>query len=247
MKNTKLKLAVGEAIVEIKNLSKWFDGSAVLKNINLTIPRGRIVGIMGANGAGKTTLFKILAGIYREYEGEALISGRKPGAYTKGITAFLPDEGGIPDNITINETIGYYKEFYDDFDEKKCRLLLDEMELNPDKTPATMSKGMVEKVKLCLLLSRNAELFILDEPVAGVDIEARGGVIEAILNNYNSNGTMLIATHLVNEIEKIFDSVIIIKDGEIICYEDADFLRERYNGSLVNALKTIFREGIRGV
>ena len=246
-KKTKLRLAGDEPIIEITNLTKRFNGTAALNKVNLEIPRGRIVGIMGANGAGKTTLFKILAGLYREYDGEVLIGGQKPGTYTKGITAFLPDEGGIPSNITVNETIKFYKTFYYDFNEEKCRRLLSEMDLNPEKRPDEMSKGMIEKVMLCLLLSRNAELFVLDEPIAGVDIEARDRVLDAILNNYNSNGTMLISTHLVNEIERLFDSVIVIREGEIACYEDTDKLRELHGGSLEEALKTIFREGVRVV
>lgn len=238
-KDTKLHLVESAPVVEIKNVGKDFPGVRALNNVNLKIPEGRIIGLLGANGCGKTTLLKILAGFYTNYEGEALIDGQRPGAETKAKVAYLPDKDGLPGNMPVKDIISLYNTFFDDFDENKCMEILEMFDLNKEQLPENMSKGMVDKLQIALLMSRKARLYLLDEPIGGVDIEARDHVLDLILDNFNPEGSMIIVTHLIRDIERLFDSVIVMKHGEIVAFEDTDALRAQGN-SLEEVLKEMF-------
>ncbi|MBQ8562542.1 MAG: ABC transporter ATP-binding protein [Firmicutes bacterium] len=238
----KLKLVENPPVVEIRDITKDFGMVRALDHVNLEIPEGRIIGLLGPNGSGKTTLLKILAGFYAEYEGTALIDGHKPGAFTKARVAYLPDKDGLPDNMMVNDIIKIYQTFFDDFDEEKCRRLLEIFDVRPTAMPKEMSKGVIDKLQISLLMARQAKLYLLDEPIGGVDVEARQHVLDLILENFNPQGTMIIVTHLVRDIERLFDSVIILKKGKVACFEDSDVIRSRYGGTLEEALCEIFRE-----
>lgn len=237
----KLKLVENPPLVEIRDITKDFGMVRALDHVNLEIPEGRIIGLLGPNGSGKTTLLKILAGFYAEYEGTALIDGHKPGAFTKARVAYLPDKDGLPDNMMVNDIIKIYQTFFDDFDEEKCRRLLEIFDVRPTAMPKEMSKGVIDKLQISLLMARQARLYLLDEPIGGVDVEARQHVLDLILENFNPQGTMIIVTHLVRDIERLFDSVIILKKGKVACFEDSDVIRSRYGGTLEEALCEIFR------
>ncbi len=239
-KNLKL---VGEPVmVRIENLSKFFNTKRALDGINLELPKGRIIGLLGPNGSGKSTLLRIMAGFCADYEGSVLIDEKSPGtAESRAEVAYLPDRDGLPENLTVEEIISIYKEFFADFDELKCRELLENFNISENATTKEMSKGVIDKLQISMLMSRKAKLYLLDEPIGGVDVEARKLVLDLILENFNPEGTMLIATHLVRDIERLFDSAIVLKDGRVAVYDDSDTIREAYGGTLEDALISIFK------
>ena len=192
-------------IVETKNLSKSYFNKKALNNLNLNIESGKVVGILGPNGSGKTTLIKILTGLLRQSSGEVKINGQDIGVYTKSIVSYLPDRNFLYKWMSIKDAEDFYKDFYKDFDEKRFEELLDFMKLEKSMKIEALSKGMHEKLNLSLVLSRNAKLYVLDEPIAGVDPVARDQILDAIINNYNENSSMLITTHLVRDMENLFD------------------------------------------
>ena len=241
MDERKLKLGESPAVAELKGVTKVFDGVCALDDVSLTLPEGRIIGLTGPNGSGKTTLLKIMAGFYADYQGSVTIDGFKPGAETKAMVAYLPDKDGLPRDMEVSEMIRLYSTFFDDFDGEKCRSLLGMFEIKENSMPKEMSKGVIDKLQVSLLMSRRARLYLLDEPIGGVDIEAREHVLDLILDNFNPKGTMLIVTHLVHDIERLFDSVIVLKKGKVAAFEEADTLRTKRGGSLEEALKEIFR------
>ena len=241
MDEIKLKLVQNPPVAVLEGVSKSFDGVCALDDVSLTIPEGRIIGITGPNGSGKTTMLKIMAGFYADYQGRVTIDGFEPGAETKARVAYLPDKEGLPESMEVSEMIKLYRAFFDDFDEEKCRELLGMFDISEKSMPREMSKGVIDKLQLSLLMSRDARLYLLDEPIGGVDIEARDHVLDLILDNFNPKGTMLIVTHLVHDIERLFDSVIVLKKGKVAVFEDTDVLRARKGGSLEEALKEIFR------
>lgn len=241
MDERKLKLVQNPPVAVLEGVSKSFDGVCALDDVSLTIPEGRIIGITGPNGSGKTTMLKIMAGFYADYQGRVTIDGFEPGAETKARVAYLPDKEGLPESMEVSEMIKLHRTFFDDFDEEKCRELLGMFDISEKSMPREMSKGVIDKLQLSLLMSRDARLYLLDEPIGGVDIEARDHVLDLILDNFNPKGSMLIVTHLVHDIERLFDSVIVLRKGKVAAFEDTDVLRSRYGGSLEEALKKIFR------
>lgn len=237
-----LKLVSEPAIVRIENLSKFFDTKRALDGINLELPKGRIIGLLGPNGSGKSTLLKILSGFCANYEGSVIIDEKRPGtAESRAEVAYLPDRDGLPENLTVDEIVNIYKEFFEDFDELKCRELLGIFDISGNSTTKEMSKGVIDKLQISMLMSRKAKLYLLDEPIGGVDVEARRHVLDLILENFNPEGTMLIATHLVRDIERLFDSAIVLKKGRVAVYDDSDAIREAYGGTLEDALISIFK------
>lgn len=229
-----------ENIIEIKGLSKYYLRTKALNNLNLNIEKGKVVGILGPNGSGKTTLIKIITGILRQTKGEILINGKTPGVYTKSIVSYLPDRNFLYKWMNIKEAIEFFKDFYEDFDEKKAYQLLDFMKLKEDMKLSSLSKGMMEKLNLLLVLSRRAKLYVLDEPIAGVDPVARDQILDAIIKNYNEDSTMIITTHLVRDMESIFDDVVFLKDGIVELEGNAEALREEKKIQIDELYKEIF-------
>ena len=229
-------------IVEIKNLTKIYYDKIALDNLNLKIKKGKVVGILGPNGSGKTTLIKILTGLLRPTSGEVLIDQQKIGVYTKSIISYLPDRNYLYKWMKIEDACRLFKDFYADFDANRFAELLDFMQLKENMKIDTLSKGMREKLNLALALARKAKLYILDEPIAGVDPVARDQILDAIINNYNENSSMLITTHLVSEMENILDEVVFLKEGRLVSKGNAEQLREEKGKQIVEIYKEIFAQ-----
>lgn len=227
-------------IIEVKNVSKTYFNKKALNNISLNIEEGKVVGILGPNGSGKTTLIKILAGILRQSKGEVTIDGKTPGVYSKSIVSYLPDRNFLYDWMKISDAINMYKEFFQDFDEKRAEELLQFMKLEKTMKVKELSKGMHEKLNLTLVLSRRAKVYILDEPIAGVDPVARDQILDAIINNYNKESSMIITTHLVRDMENLFDDVVFLREGEITLQGNADELRAEKSMKIDDLFKEIF-------
>ncbi|HHW35885.1 MAG TPA: ABC transporter ATP-binding protein [Bacillales bacterium] len=229
-------------ILEVKNLTKKYLNKTVLDQLSLNIEEGKIVGILGPNGSGKTTLIKIVTGLLRQTSGEVLIDGRSVGVGTKAVVSYLPDRNFLYKWMKIDDACNLYKDFYSDFDEQKFAELLDFMKLEKTMKIDTLSKGMHEKLNLSLVLARNARLYILDEPIAGVDPVARDQILNAIINNYNENSSMIITTHLVRDMENMFDDVVFLKDGNIVLTGNAEALREEKGMQIDDIYKEVFGE-----
>jgi len=226
------------SILTCKNLSKHFGSKKALDNINLNIERGRIVGLLGPNGSGKSTLIKLCNDLLTPTAGELQIAGNTPGVETKKIVSYLPERTYLNDWMKVSEIIQMFQDFYQDFNIDKATDMLKRLNINPNERLKTLSKGTKEKVQLILVMSREAQLYLLDEPIGGVDPAARDYILDTILSNYNENATIVISTHLISDIEKILDDIIFIKDGQVVLTKSVDDIRGE-NGKSVDAL---FRE-----
>ena len=215
-----------ESIVKFNNVSKNYGKKEALKNINLEIPKGRIIGLLGPNGSGKSTMIKLINGLLTPNEGEILIKGIKPSKESKKIVSYLPERTYLNDWMKVKDIIEFFKDFYADFDEERANAMLKDLSIDTNEKLKTMSKGTKEKVQLILVMSRTADIYILDEPIGGVDPAARSYILKTILTNYNENSTLLIATHLISEIENICDDVIFISKGNIVLQGQVDEIRE---------------------
>lgn len=227
-------------IIEIKDLTKKYGGTIAINNIDLNIKKGKIIGILGPNGSGKTTLIKLLTGLLHPTNGEIKIDGHLPSVYTKSIISYLPDRNALYNWMKIDDAIKLFMDFYEDFDGKKADSLLEFMKLDRTMKVSELSKGMKEKLNLTLVLARKAKVFIMDEPIAGVDPVARDQILKAIIDNYEENSTMIITTHLVKDMENIFDELVFIGDGEIVLQGDAETLREEKKINIDDIYKEIF-------
>lgn len=227
-----------EKLIRCTGLTKKYGNFAALQGIDLTVGRGRIIGLLGPNGSGKTTLLKLLCGLLQPNGGEILIDGEAPGPYTKSIVSYLPDRMYFADWMTAGDLMDLFADFYADFARNKAETMCAELGIRVKDRIKTMSKGTKEKLQLVLVMSRKAQLYLLDEPIAGVDPAARDYILETILGNYNETGTVLISTHLISDVEKVLDEVIFLKNGEIVLQDTVDHIRETAEKS-VDAL---FRE-----
>ncbi|MEN6313583.1 MAG: ABC transporter ATP-binding protein [Clostridiaceae bacterium] len=225
-------------ILECKSLSKSFGFKKALDNMDLSIARGRIVGLLGPNGSGKTTFIKVCNELLTPTSGEIRIAGMKPGIETKKIISYLPEKTYLNDWMRVSEIIGFFKDFYADFKPEKAYDMLKRLNINPDDRLKTMSKGTKEKVQLILVMSREAELYLLDEPIGGVDPAARDYILDTILSNYSENATVILSTHLISDIEKVLDDIIFLRDGRVVLTKTVDEIRDE-TGKSVDAL---FRE-----
>jgi ABC-2 type transport system ATP-binding protein len=228
-------------MIEIKNVTKTYDGKPALINVNLSLQIGKIIGLLGPNGSGKTTLIKILNGLLRDYKGEVLIDGNPVNEISKSLVSYLPDRNYLPNWTNAEGAIKIFKDLYQDFDEVKMRGLLAKLNLDPKQPLKKMSKGMKEKFQLALVMSRNAKIYILDEPIGGVDPAARELILKTILENYAPESLVLISTHLIADIEQIFDSVVFLKEGQVVLYEDVDTIRQTQGKSIEEYFKEDFR------
>jgi len=227
-------------MIEIKNLTKFYGKAPALIDVNLSLTPG-IIGLLGPNGSGKTTMIKILNGLLRDYAGEVRIAGMSVSDQTKAIVSYLPDRNYLPEWTNAEGAITIFKDMYADFDEAKMRSLLSKLNLNPKQPMKTMSKGMKEKFQLALVMSRNAKIYILDEPIGGVDPAARELILRTILENYAPDSLVIISTHLIADIEQIFDSVIFLKEGQVVMHDNVDKVRAEKGMSIEEYFKEVFR------
>ncbi len=228
-------------LLECKNLCKEFDNKPVLQDVNLKIPRGKIIGLLGKNGAGKSTLIKLINDLLTPTRGEILINGEKPGVKSKEIISYLPERTYLDKEMTIKQVIKYFEEFYENFDSQKAIKLLKDLDLDINKKISKMSKGMQEKLQLILVMSRNAELYILDEPLGGVDPATRDYILDTILSNFSEGASVIISTHLISDIERILDEVIFVNKGKIILTSSADELRNKEKTSIDEIFRRYFK------
>ena len=228
-------------LLEIKDLEKKFDKKTILKDINLSISNGKIIGLLGKNGVGKTTLIKLINDLLTPTKGTILVNGNKVGVETKKVISYLPEKTYLNKQMRVSEVIKYFEDFYDNFDSKKAKKLLKDLDLDINQKLSKMSKGMQEKVQLVLVMSRNADLYILDEPLGGVDPATRDYILDTILSNFSDNASVIISTHLISDIERILDEVIFIDKGKIILHEDADKLRTKENASIDEIFRRMFK------
>ena len=228
-------------LLEINNLNKSFDNKEILKDINLSIQSGKIIGLLGKNGVGKTTLIKLINDLLTPTSGEILIKGQKIGVETKKVISYLPERTYLNKHMKVSEVISYFEDFYDNFDSEKAKKLLKDLDLDINQKLTKMSKGMQEKVQLVLVMSRNADLYVLDEPLGGVDPATRDYILDTILSNFNENASVIISTHLISDIEKILDEVIFIDKGQIVLKSDADKLRNKENASIDEIFRRMFK------
>lgn len=228
-------------ILECRSLSKHFNNVKALNNINLTIERGKIIGLLGPNGSGKTTLIKLLNGLLVPTSGEILINGQHPGPQTKKIVSYLPERTYLPDWLKVSEAINLFMDFYPDFDKNKCEDMLKRLNLDAGRRLKTLSKGTKEKVQLILVMSRQADLYCLDEPIGGVDPAAREYILNTIVTNYNENASVIISTHLISDIEKVLDEFIFINDGIITHHAAVEDVRMREGKSIDSLFREVFK------
>lgn len=229
------------ALLEVKNVYKDFGDKKVLKDVTFSIESGRIVGLLGKNGTGKSTLIKLINDLLTLDKGEILINGEKVGVNTKKIVAYLPERTYLDKSMTVKKALNYFCDFYEDFDKDLAVKLLNDLKLDINQKLSKMSKGMQEKVQLVLVLSRKAQLYVLDEPLGGVDPATRDYILDTILKNFNIGASVIISTHLISDIERILDDVIFIDEGKIVLTAPSDELREKENASVDEIFRRMFR------
>ena len=228
-------------LLKIKNLKKSFDKKIILDDINLTIPKGEIVGLLGRNGAGKSTLIKLINDLLTPDSGEILFKGKKIGVYSKEHISYLPERTYLDKSMRVSDVIDYFSDFYKDFNSKKAYSLLENLDLDSKSRISKMSKGMQEKLQLILVMSREADLYILDEPLSGVDPATRDYILDTILSNFKEGASIIISTHLISDIERILDKVVFIDKGKIVLSSAADDLRKKENASIDEIFRRMFK------
>lgn len=228
-------------LITCNNLVKAYGRKTALSGVDLHIGRGRIVGLLGPNGSGKTTLIKLLCGLLQPSSGELLVDGAVPGVYTKSIISYLPDRMYFADWMNASDLLNFFQDFYKDFSREKAEGMCASLGINPADRIKTMSKGTKEKLQLVLVMSRSAQLYLLDEPIAGVDPAARDFIMNTILTNYNENGTVVISTHLIADIERVLDEVIFLREGKVVRHDTVDNIRQQEGKSVDAVFREIFR------
>lgn len=239
--NTKTRTSSHPPLVECRELTKVITHRTILDHINLKIPRGKIVGLLGRNGTGKSTLLKTFNDLIVPTSGQVLINGQPVGVASKRIISYLPERTYLDKTMYIRDVLRFFTEFYNDFDPKKAQRLLEDLELEPNMRISAMSKGMQEKLQLVLVMSRKAELYILDEPLGGIDPATRDYILDTILSNFTADATLLISTHLIADIERILDEVIFINQGKILLAASADKLRTKHHASIDEIFRQQFK------
>lgn len=228
-------------LISIRNLNKSYGKKQVLKDVNLEIPAGKIIGLLGKNGTGKTTLIKLINDLLTPTSGEILVNGKGVGVESKLAISYLPERTSLDKTMTVEKVISYFADFYSNFDSKKANSLLADLGLDASMKLSKMSKGMQEKVQLVLVISRRADLYLLDEPLGGVDPATRDYILDTILSNFNEGASVIMSTHLISDIERILDEVIIINDGEIVLSGNCDDLRQQEGGSIDDLFRRMFK------
>lgn len=232
---------MNEALVRVEHLTKYYGAKKALNDVNLNIESGRIIGLLGPNGSGKTTIIKLLNGLLKADTGEIYINGNKPGVITKSEVSYLPDRPYFGDWMKVEDVLKLFTDFYWDFDRERAENMCKALGISTKAKIKTLSKGMKEKVQLILVMSRSAKLYLLDEPIAGVDPAARDLILDTILANYNPDSTVVISTHLIGDIERVLDEVIFLKDGNVVLHDTTDNIREREGKSIDALFREMFR------
>lgn len=230
-----------QSLIECHDLVKSFPGCQALRGINLQIPSGRIVGLLGPNGSGKSTLLKLCNGLLVPDSGQLLICGMVPEVETKKVVSYLPERTYLSDWMSVRQMIRFFEDFYEDFEAARAYDMLSRLNINPSQRIKTMSKGTREKVQLILVMSRRAQLYLLDEPIGGVDPAARDFILNTIIGNYNPEGSVLISTHLIADVEQVLDDVIFINNGTIVLCDSVDNIRAQQDKSVDMLFREVFR------
>ena len=228
-------------ILECKGLTRKFNHFFALSNVDLTLERGEIIGLLGPNVSGKTTLIKLINGLLLPTDGQITVNGSVPGVETKKIVSYLPERGCLDERRRISELISYYSDFYSDFDVSRAHTMLKDLDIDPSLRLKTLSKGTKEKVQLILVMSRDAQLYVLDEPIGGVDPAARDYILRTILTNYNEDASVLISTHLIADVENVLDRVLFLQNGQITLNASVDEIRSGHKKSVDALFREVFR------
>ena len=229
------------AILECKNLSKRYGRVSALEGVDLSIEPGRVVGLLGPNGSGKTTFIKLANGLLTPSAGEIFIDGNRPGPDSKALVAYLPDRDYLADWMSVEQQIRFFADFYADFDPEKAREMLLRLGIDPAQKFKTLSKGTREKVQLILVMSRQARLYLLDEPIGGVDPATRDFILDTIIRNYNPEAAVVISTHLIADVEQVLDEVIFLKNGRVLLHDSADNIWEAKGKSVDQYFREVFK------
>lgn len=225
-------------LLQLHHVTKKYKKRVAIDDITLNLPAGKIIGLLGPNGSGKTTLIKLINGLLQPTTGDIVVGGYHPSVETKKIISYLPDTSYLREDMKIKDTLTLFEDFYADFSREQAEHLLEDLDLNPDEKLKNLSKGNKEKVQLILVMSRQAKLYILDEPIGGVDPAAREYILRTIINNYREDASVIISTHLIAEIEPILDEIVFLKEGKVILQGNTDDVREEYGKSI----DSLFRE-----
>ena len=228
------------AILECRELSKTFGAKRALDNVEITLQPGRIVGLLGPNGSGKTTLIKLANGLLTPTFGQILIDGQAPGVQSKKIVSYLPERSCLSDWMKVDDLLDFFSDFYADFRRDTAREMLSRLSIDPRQTFRNLSKGTREKVQLIMVMSRQARLYLLDEPIGGVDPATRDYILHTIINNYNPEATVLISTHLIEDVEQVLDEVIFMRYGQLVLYTSVDNIREEKGKSVDAYFREVF-------
>lgn len=226
------------SLLECRDIVYRYGSTTALDHVDLTLERGQIVGLLGPNGCGKTTLIKTIEGLLHPNSGEVLIDGENPGKETKAAVSYLPDRNFLPLHFTVKDVLGIYSDFFEDFSQQRAEDMIAQLGLTKKQRLKSMSKGTLEKLHLIITMSRRAKIYLLDEPIGGVDPAARDYILKTILSNYSTDGLILISTHLIADVEQILDDIVFMNNGKIILHDSADSLREKKGTSVDH----IFRE-----
>ena len=229
------------SILECSRLCKHYGRVQALDGVDLTLEPGRIVGLLGPNGSGKSTLIKLACGLLTPSEGSIRICGEKPGAVTNALVSYLPERTAVPEWMSVKELLAFYADFYDDFQLEAARQMLDALGLASAKQIRQMSKGSREEVQLILTMSRQARLYLLDEPIGGVDPATRDYILSTIIANYNPEASVVISTHLIADVEKILDEVVFLQEGRVLLHDEVDALREEKGKSIDALFREVFK------
>lgn len=229
------------SLVELKNVYKTFDDITILEDVNITIEKNKIIGLLGKNGMGKTTIIKLINDLLTPTKGTVLVNGKEVGIESKKSISYLPERTYLDKTMNVSKVLEYFQDFYDDFNIEKAHKLLKDLNLDESTNLNKMSKGMLEKLQLILVMSRDVDLYILDEPLGGVDPATRDYILDTILSNFKEGSSVLISTHLISDVERILDEVIFIENGKVVLQSDADTLRQKENKSIDEIFRGMFR------
>lgn len=227
-------------LLECCNITKRYGGMTALNNFSLSVESGKIIGLLGPNGSGKTTLIKTISGILSINAGKILVDGKEIGPESKKVVSYLPERPYFPSGMKVCETIKFFKDFYDDFSEDTATDMLNKLDISKNASMRTLSKGNMEKVQLILVMSRKAKLYLLDEPMGGVDPATRDFILKTILTNYNEDASVIISTHLISDVEKVLDDVVFIKNGSIVLHKSVDEIRSEEGKSIDVLFREVF-------